>query len=402
MLCTHPSDGGMSANTVTHRTSRRIATLTLAGLVASVGAATVSDRPASAAGPTYQVVNTGGVGVRLRNSPSINDIQGPGPKEGASFELLCQTLGDPVGNRSNKVWDQIRWAGQVGFIPDTYDNTPTVANQFAPGVPRCGAPTTEPPTPIVPAVSGNTLQPGQTLNAGQSVQSNDGRFRLSMQSDGNLVLYHQGVRVLWASNTVGVRNPRLVMQPDGNLVVYDDTNRARWSSNTVGRTGARLVVQDDGNTVMYQGSVAIWSTRTDVGSPNSPTGTADRAARWAEARIGNSDPGAENPNDSTRWSGWCLGFASQSWRLGAGVSVPSYYSAQVAFNTLSGQGRIAQGAPPRGAVVFYSYGSDGHAGISVGNGQVISTQGGPTQDLPVRQHGYNSIGLTYLGYWLPA
>ena len=391
----------MSTNTINHQTRRRVATLTLAAIFATFGAA-VTAQPVSAAGPTYQVVNTGGVGVRLRNSPSINDIKGPGPKEGASFELLCQTLGDPVGSHSNKVWDQIRWAGQVGFIPDTYANTPTVANQFVPGVPRCGAPTTEPPTPIVPAPSGNTLQTGQTLNAGQSVQSNDGRFRLSMQSDGNLVLYHQGVRVLWASNTVGVRNPRLVMQPDGNLVVYDDTNRARWSSNTVGKAGARLVVQDDGNTVMYKGSVAIWSTRTNVGPPSSPTATADRAARWAEARIGNSNPGAENPNDATRWSGWCLGFASQSWRLGAGVSVPGYYRAQVAFSTLSGQGRIAQGVPPRGAIVFYSYGSDGHAEVSIGNGQVVSTQGRSTQDLPVRQHGYNSIGLAYLGYWLPA
>ena len=171
-----------------------------------------------------------------------------------------------------------------------------------------------------------------------------------------------------------------------------------------------LVELDDGGflVVWFGGSregaddVAIWSTRTNVGPPSSPTATADRAARWAEARIGNSNPGAENPNDATRWSGWCLGFASQSWRLGAGVSVPGYYSAQVAFSTLSGQGRIAQGVPPRGAIVFYSYGSDGHAEVSIGNGQVVSTQGRSTQDLPVRQHGYNSIGLAYLGYWLPA
>ncbi len=392
----------MTTNTVTHWTRRRVASFALAGIFASVGGFAIASHPASAAGPTYQVVNTGGVGVRLRNSPSINDIKGPGPKEGASFELLCQTLGDPVGSYSNRVWDRIRWADQVGFIPDTYTNTPTVANQFVAGVPRCDESAPATPAQAVPAVAGNTLQPGQTLSSGQSIRSTDGRFQFIMQPDGNMVLYQQGVRALWSSNTLGVLGARVLMQGDGTLVVYDNTNRARWSSNTAGRAGARLVVQDDGNTVMYTGSVAIWSTRTGVGSAAAASTSADRAARWAEARIGNSNPGADNPNDPTRWSGWCLGFAAQAWRLGSGVSIPSYYSAQTAFNTLSGQGRIGQGTPPRGAIVFYSYGSDGHAGVSIGNGQVVSTQGVSSQDLPVRQHGYNSIGLTYLGYWLPA
>lgn len=115
-----------------------------AGVVTIAGPVGVAE-----AGPVYQVVNTGGIGVRLRNSPRINDIKGPGPLEGASFELLCQTTGDAVGARNNRIWNYISWRGQQGYIPDVYANTPTIANQFVPGVPRCGSAPVSPP-PVAP------------------------------------------------------------------------------------------------------------------------------------------------------------------------------------------------------------------------------------------------------------
>ena len=88
---------------------------------------------------TYQVSGTGGVGVRLRNTPRMADVKGVGPGEGASFQLKCQAWGEAVGGYANRVWDYIVWNGQEGYIPDTYTNTPTVANQMVPGVPQCGA-----------------------------------------------------------------------------------------------------------------------------------------------------------------------------------------------------------------------------------------------------------------------
>jgi hypothetical protein len=70
------------------------------------------------------------------------------------------------------------------------------------------APTAAPtPTPMqaqVPSAGcvGSSLSPGKGLNVGQWLCSTDGRFLLSMQSDGNLVIY-QGSAAIWASNTGG-------------------------------------------------------------------------------------------------------------------------------------------------------------------------------------------------------
>ena len=60
------------------------------------------------------------------------------------------------------------------------------------------------------------------LTAEQSFTSPNGRYRLTMQGDGNLVEY-DGASVVWASGTSG-SGARVVMQDDGNLVVYDGGN----------------------------------------------------------------------------------------------------------------------------------------------------------------------------------
>lgn len=161
---------------------------------------------------------------------------------------------------------------------------------------------------------------------------------LTMQSDGNLVLYagpaiwhtsthgnpgayavltDDGVlqvrtadgRVLYSSNTAcstglafdraqhygltGSPNPLwllpgdrmasqdgraiLAMQTDGNLVYYRD-GRPRWHANTVGRTGARAVLQGDGNFVVYTaGGIPLWGSMT-----MSPTA---RAGQVTETRL---------------------------------------------------------------------------------------------------------------------
>ena len=46
----------------------------------------------------------------------------------------------------------------------------------------------------------NVLHGGDALNGGQSLTSPSGRFRLTMQSDGNLVEYDRGA-VVWSAGT---------------------------------------------------------------------------------------------------------------------------------------------------------------------------------------------------------
>lgn len=140
--------------------------------------------------------------------------------------------------------------------------------------------TVVPSEPVNPSQSDRILV-NQGITAGASLKSANGNFVLTLQLDGNLVLYGPSpcFQALWASNTVGHFNVwDLVMQSEGNLVVYDAHSKPYFATNTVGKGGSFMVVQDDGNVVMYnsQGTQAIWSTGTWLpptpAQPKSPNG----------------------------------------------------------------------------------------------------------------------------------
>jgi hypothetical protein len=110
----------------------------------------------------------------------------------------------------------------------------------------------------------DTLNPGQNLTSDQSITSQDGRFTLIMQGDGNLVLYGpRGPR--WATGTNGRTVAQAVMQGDGNLVMYGPGGEYIWDSATNGTPGAWLLVQNDGNLVIYgPGGNPLWATNTNI------------------------------------------------------------------------------------------------------------------------------------------
>ena len=110
----------------------------------------------------------------------------------------------------------------------------------------------------------DTLSADQRIEVNKSVSSLDGRSHLAYQSDGNLVLYQDGVGALWSSNTATGDPGFAVLQgSDGNFVVYAGSGPAAWASNTGGRPGDGLVVQDDCNVVIYSaGGTALWATAT--------------------------------------------------------------------------------------------------------------------------------------------
>jgi hypothetical protein len=104
------------------------------------------------------------------------------------------------------------------------------------------------------------LIPGETLVIGQELYSQNLKFVLKMQSDGNLVLYRvQDAQALWATGTEGKGATRATMQKDGNLVLYNASVPV-WASNTEKNAGALLKLQNDGNLVIYKGSAPIWDT----------------------------------------------------------------------------------------------------------------------------------------------
>jgi hypothetical protein len=93
--------------------------------------------------------------------------------------------------------------------------------------------------------------------------SPNGRYRLVLQPDGNLVLMTEQGRPLWDAGTHGHDGARAVMQrADGNLVVYGSDGSALWNAGVTTSPDATLVVQDDGNLVIYGARGAVWASGT--------------------------------------------------------------------------------------------------------------------------------------------
>lgn len=104
----------------------------------------------------------------------------------------------------------------------------------------------------------------------QYILSDDARWVLALQGDGNLVLYGPGYTAQWSSGTAGKAVSYLIVQEDGNVVLYGPPGQgALWATGTVGVKGPSFKVQDDGNLVVYnQNAVARWA----IGARGTTTG----------------------------------------------------------------------------------------------------------------------------------
>jgi hypothetical protein len=123
-----------------------------------------------------------------------------------------------------------------------------------------------------------TLWPGQQLNCTDVFWSANGRYRLVMQPDGNLVLYgYQGntQQALWSSGTFQQGGVCAVMQADGNFVLYtaggESSGHALWSSHTSGgdQNGTALTLYDDGKLALSRDGTEVWSSGTGQGNNTS-------------------------------------------------------------------------------------------------------------------------------------
>lgn len=125
------------------------------------------------------------------------------------------------------------------------------------------------PTAAASTVSPSVLAVGETLMPGEFLLTPDGRYRLDMQPDGNLVLDNtscvpgQSTCALWSLGTYGQPGNRLTLQTDGNLVLYSQTGRAVWATMTNGTGSANVFrLQNDTNMVVYSGTRPVWYSGT--------------------------------------------------------------------------------------------------------------------------------------------
>lgn len=105
-----------------------------------------------------------------------------------------------------------------------------------------------------------------SLYPDQAITSENGRFRLIYQLDGNLVLYDDQNKIpLWDSKSTGSSPGVAVLQDDGNLVVYDGSERVVYKSNIPPSSGSYLLVENSGNMAIYDRcTTLVWESKTDV------------------------------------------------------------------------------------------------------------------------------------------
>ena len=100
------------------------------------------------------------------------------------------------------------------------------------------------------------------LKLGEQLISQNGKYDLRMQVDGNLVVYCTGNRPIWHSATHGRSvSGGLMFQSDSNLVIYDPA--PIWHSGSYDSGGTTLIMQNDGNVVLYRrDGIPVWHTAT--------------------------------------------------------------------------------------------------------------------------------------------
>jgi hypothetical protein len=144
------------------------------------------------------------------------------------------------------------------------------------------------------------LYPYQVIYKGQKLLSDDGRYQLIMQDDGNLVYYRTADwSVRWAAYTQNPAGNLAVMQGDGNFVVYNASWNAAWHTETNGHSGAFIAAQNDGNLVIYQNNQPLWHIGADIPVVEDPKYQADAVGRNMENNMPYSSLGHIGLYDGT-------------------------------------------------------------------------------------------------------
>lgn len=125
-------------------------------------------------------------------------------------------------------------------------------------------------------------------------------------------------------------------------------------------------------------------------APDCVTPEEQAAINWAVSQLHST----WSNHTRTYWSGRCETFVELAFGTRSrAISAQENYLWRLARNQIH-----TDQAAPAGTLVFYGGSSDGHVGISLGDGTVISTQGYIGDRLPVWQHRTAGLSNPYLGW----
>ena len=106
------------------------------------------------------------------------------------------------------------------------------------------------------------------LEKGKNYFSDNKKYFLTFQNDGNLVLYkiidNKNIYT-WATMTINSdkKGIKCVFQADGNFVIYNALNIAVWATMTNNKSADNIRIQDDGKLVMYSSNYKVlWKAQT--------------------------------------------------------------------------------------------------------------------------------------------
>lgn len=149
-------------------------------------------------------------------------------------------------------------------------------------------PTKTPPPVHIPGKKEWLFKANALLTKQKFYYSEDKRYAVVFQEDGNLVIYKFPApgksQAVWHTHTMGRYITKCILQADGNLVLYWQ-NRAVWDSKSDARnknkkwyhfgipgTGSpppvgavSMIMQNDGNLVIYSDlpdGIPLWSSDT--------------------------------------------------------------------------------------------------------------------------------------------
>lgn len=217
--------------------------------------------------------NTSGLRVRLRDACGWEYYYGHLDEAVVSRNQQVQA-GQLIGYMGNTGTSGVHlhfnispdgnYSSDINPFPLLRSTSPTACSATPPPDPEPD-PQPMPATPSSPPTQCAVMLPNQYLTRGTSLSTCNAAYSLHHQSDGNVVLINNSSGApVWSSGTSGHATSTLSMQSDGNLVLYSTSSVALWHTGTHGNAGAALVMHDSGNLVVYGAAWRVlWMTDTD-------------------------------------------------------------------------------------------------------------------------------------------
>lgn len=97
----------------------------------------------------------------------------------------------------------------------------------------------------------NVLYTNDVFYPGYSLKN--GRWELKLEPNCNLVLYEDGKKVIWNSNSAGpqVQGVCYMLLQGGKLTIYNRTMKPIWTTTNPSGAESVLVLQNNRNVVLY-------------------------------------------------------------------------------------------------------------------------------------------------------